>query len=292
MLAAVGTAMPETLIPLVAIAFTRAAHSQDIGVGAILGAPFMLATLAMFVSGSALVAFRLQKGRPLNPRVNSRIVSRDLVFFLGFYLAAIVAGIIHLKAVNLTLAPLLWIGYVYYVFLTFRAEGGLDEETQALYFHPSHLPELPRLRWIALQIAVSLATIILGARLFVGAVATVADFIGLPALVVSLLITPVATELPEKINSVLWLRAGKDTLALGNITGAMVFQSVFPVSVGLLLTDWRLDTVSVSSAALALGAAALLLFWMRLRRTLAWWMLLLGGLWYSAFVIYAVASSV
>src|SRR5437868_7680410 len=52
-LAAVGTALPETMIPLVAIltanGATDAAH--HIGVGAILGAPFMLATLAMFVTG-------------------------------------------------------------------------------------------------------------------------------------------------------------------------------------------------------------------------------------------------
>ena len=61
-----------------------------------------------------------------------------------------------------------------------------------------------------------------------------------------------ATELPEKFNSVIWIRARKDTLALGNITGAMVFQSTFPVSVGLLFTDWRLPFVALFSGVLAL----------------------------------------
>src|SRR6266446_592964 len=38
-LAALGTATPETLIPVVAILFTNTADSDEIGVGAILGAP-------------------------------------------------------------------------------------------------------------------------------------------------------------------------------------------------------------------------------------------------------------
>src|SRR5436309_4187725 len=54
-LAAVGTALPETMIPIVAILFSGQAHSAEIGVGAILGAPFMLATLAMFVTGLAVM---------------------------------------------------------------------------------------------------------------------------------------------------------------------------------------------------------------------------------------------
>ena len=61
--------------------------------------------------------------------------------------------------------------------------------------------------------------------------------LGAAPLIVSLLITPIATELPEKFNSILWIRHRKDTLALGNITGAMVFQSTFPVSIGLIFTD-------------------------------------------------------
>ena len=53
-LAAVGTALPETMIPIIAILTgggSEASHS--VGVGAILGAPFMLSTLAMFVTGAA-----------------------------------------------------------------------------------------------------------------------------------------------------------------------------------------------------------------------------------------------
>src|SRR5204863_5983060 len=55
-LAAVGTALPETMIPIIAILFGGgSAASDSVGIGAILGAPFMLSTLAMFVRGVAVI---------------------------------------------------------------------------------------------------------------------------------------------------------------------------------------------------------------------------------------------
>ena len=38
-------------------------------------------------------------------------------------------------------------------------------------------------------------------------------------MLLALVIAPIATELPEKFNSLIWVRQGKDTLAMGNITG-------------------------------------------------------------------------
>jgi cation:H+ antiporter len=65
--------------------------------------------------------------------------------------------------------------------------------------------------------------------------------VGLSPLILSLIIVPVATELPEKFNSFLWIREGKDTFAIGNITGAMVFQSCIPVTIGVIFTEWTID---------------------------------------------------
>ena len=49
--AAVGTAMPETLIPLIAILGYESSHgsAHEIGMGGILGAPLMISTLAFFI---------------------------------------------------------------------------------------------------------------------------------------------------------------------------------------------------------------------------------------------------
>src|SRR5699024_6697786 len=64
-LAAIGTALPETVVPIVAIiAGGGGEHSvgHEIGVGAILGAPLMLSTLALFLVGVMALVRRGWRG--------------------------------------------------------------------------------------------------------------------------------------------------------------------------------------------------------------------------------------
>jgi cation:H+ antiporter len=124
-----------------------------------------------------------------------------------------------------------------------------------------------------------------GAHLFVEELLNVAETIGVEAIVLSLILAPLATELPEKVNSFFWVRDGKDSLALGNITGAMVFQSTIPVGIGLLFTDWDLSGNAAVSVALGLAGGVIAFWALRLRdrfelpAVLAWIAL------YAAFIV-------
>jgi cation:H+ antiporter len=287
-LAAVGTALPETLIPIIAILFTGSAASDDIGIGAILGAPFMLATIAMVVTAAAVVIFTWRKRRSLEVTVNESIMRRDLSHFLIAYGLAIASTLVHVRALHYALAAGLMAFYAYYVWETLRAEGDLGEDTKPLYFHRRR-PEMPRRHRIFLQIGVALAGIILGAEIFVHEIETLSTTLGAAPLVVSLLITPFATELPEKFNSVLWIRQRKDTLALGNITGAMVFQSTFPVSIGLVFTSWQLTGDALVAGLLALVSGTVFYLTLRIRHTLTWWSLGGAGSVYFVYLVYVFA---
>jgi len=286
-LAAVGTALPETVIPLIAILVSGGDSGHEIGIGAILGAPFMLSTLAIFVCGTSIVIFSLTKRRTLKVRYNRTIMRRDLAYFLIAYTIAVVCGLFNIGFFRYVVAVLLIVGYAFYVRRTMASEGDLQGECRSLYFHRT--AESPQLGRVILQLIVALAAIILGADLFVEQLTKVAESLGVPALVISLLLTPVATELPEKFNSVLWMRDKKDTLALGNITGAMVFQSTFPVAIGLAFTDWRLWGGGDWHAVVAAGVAILsgLILYGRLRLAKSGFgvgSLLLGGILYGAFL--------
>jgi cation:H+ antiporter len=138
------------------------------------------------------------------------------------------------------------------------------------------------------QLVLALVLIVGGARLFVSGVEVLGDRFGVPHLVFALLLAPLATELPEKFNSVIWVRRNKDTLALGNMTGAMVFQSSFPVSVGLLLTPWRLEHAGLVAAVIALAAGTVLYATIRLRGRLGAWLLLGQGVFYATYVTYVL----
>jgi cation:H+ antiporter len=222
-LAAVGTALPETVIPLIAILFGSAEAGEEIGVGAILGAPFMLSTLALFVCGISIVIFTLMKKRTRKIRFNKSIMRRDLLFFLICYGVALLVGFFDIGPFRYGVAAGLIVAYAIYVRNTMKSEGDLEGECRSLYFHRT--AESPQLKIVLLQIVVALIAIIYGASLFVDNLTKAAEALGVPALIVSLLLTPFATELPEKFNSVVWMGQKKDTLALGNITGAMVCQS-------------------------------------------------------------------
>jgi len=285
-LAAVGTALPETLIPVIAIIFTGGAAAEDVGVGAILGAPFMLASLAMFVTGAAIIVFSLLGRRSRDVRLNEPVMRRDLSHFLIAYALAMAAGAIDVLALHYVLAAGLMLFYGYYVWETMKSEGDLEGETKPLYFHRH--PEMPHRRRIFLQIAVALGGIILGAEIFVEQVQVVSDSLGADPLLVSLLITPIATELPEKFNSVLWVRNGKDTLALGNITGAMVFQSTFPVSIGLVFTTWKLDPVALVSGVLALVSGLVFYVTLRVAHRMTWWSIAGAGSMYFVYIAYVL----
>ena len=120
---------------------------------------------------------------------------------------------------------------------------------------------MPRLRIVNVQVLFALGCIIGGAYLFVGAVNSLAATLGVSELLLALVIAPIATELPEKFNSLIWVRQGKDTLAMGNITGAMVFQSAIPTVVALVLAGsaWTVNDDSMlafASAGIAFIAVA------------------------------------
>jgi cation:H+ antiporter len=267
LLAAVGTAMPETLIPIIAV-LEGSEGSSDVALGAIIGAPFLLATIAMALVGISASLFSSSDRRPQGTRLEAdvAVLDRDLVFFLIFFAAAIAFGIGLPLAARLVIAVVFVVAYVVYVRRTL-AHGGAVEEAEAigpLIMDRSRRGE-PAGRTIVLQMLIGLGAIVGGAHLFVEELIAVAEDVGIEPLVLSLVLAPLATELPEKANSFLWVREGKDSLALGNITGAMVFQSHIPVAFGLAFTDWDLGTSATLSGLLGLAGGVTAYWALRLR---------------------------
>jgi len=314
-LAAIGTALPETIIPLIAILFVAGEAGTELGTGAILGAPFMRATLALFVGGLSVLAFRKRRGTNAL-HINGKLIRRDLKFFLLAYGLAALAAFLpsDMKLVKMILGICLFGLYGVYIWYTVRTGSVCEEELKPLYLHKlwrrlvsgskgaSEGSEAngsgvyrPSTALIILQVFISLGGIILGANVFVEQIEALSTEIAVPVIIMALLITPIATELPEKFNSVLWIRERKDTYAIGNITGAMVFQSCIPVTIGLLLTPWIIDLNNPVEAleAMALGIALLsgvILYWRSSETELSMASLMLGGLLYVVFFIMVLLN--
>ncbi len=289
-LAAVGTAMPETMIPIIAILFAGGADSEEIGIGAILGAPFMLSTAAFFVTGTAVILFARSGRRPPEMSVNTEILRRDMGYFLVVYAAAILATLLPHGGYKHGVAFLLLGLYLVYAYRTLATEGEMEETLNPLHFGRALRIQAnePPVLLTAIQFAVALAMIIGGARVFVSSLENVAHTLGAPPLVLALILAPLATELPEKFNSVLWVREGKDTLAMGNISGAMVFQSCIPVAIGVSFTPWELSQPALVSASIAIVSTGIVYLSLRRRGVLSPAVLARAGILYVAFVLYVV----
>lgn len=281
-LAAVGTALPETMIPLIAFLGTQGEEEiEEVGIGAILGAPFMLTTLALFISGLAVLIFR-RSNRPL--RIQSDVIRRDLNFFLVTYSLSILASFLPTPFLKLGMAGILSLIYFAYVIITLKGSHGSEDSGVLPPLYLARHLQQPGMFLILGQITLALLGIVAGAHTFVDAVQSVALLTGIPALVLSLIITPIATELPEKFNSVIWLRRGKDTLAIGNITGAMVFQSSVIPAMGIALSPWNLEPLALWSALLAIAAGLVPFLSLRQRGFIYPAILLAGGGFYLLFI--------
>ena len=283
-LAAIGTALPETIIPIMAIIITNTPTSHQIGIGAIAGAPFMLGTLAFFVTGAAVLVYSALGKRTITMNADPSLVRKDLTFFLIIYGMAVLTTFVHSHIMRIVIAVILMLSYILYLKLTIDSDSGLNDTVEELYL--SRFFRLPdNLVWISAQVLLGLLLIIVGSHLFIGYVEKLSIAFGIAPLILSIIITPIATELPEKMNSIIWIGRGKDTLAIGNITGAMVFQSCFPVVFGIIFTPWNLAGTTMLSALLAFASSLLVLCWVTVFKKLNPFVLLVGGLLYVAFLV-------
>jgi len=291
LLAAVATALPESLIPVVAI-IGGGSGSEDVAVGAIIGAPLLLATIAMALVGLGALLYRDRRESGLSLDVHRPTLERDLGFFMACFAVGLLLGLGAPAAVRIPAAVVLVIAYTVYARWTLRNSGSVEEEEELRpLVLDSTRSDPPTMGIVVLQLVVALGAIVGGAHLFVEQVLSVAEDAGLEPLVLSLVLAPFATELPEKANSFFWIREGKDSLALGNITGALVFQSTLPMAVGLAFTSWELDSYSVVAGCLALAGGLVAILTLQVRRRFSGRAIALWAALYVAFVVYVVSTA-
>jgi cation:H+ antiporter len=254
LLAAVGTAMPETLIAIVAL-IGAAEGADQVAIGAIVGAPFLLATLAMGLVGLFAYLYRERREQGLELDAHGPTLERDLIFFLIFFAVSLSLAWGAPDALRIPVGIAVTLAYVIYIRRTLLGGGDVQDHATLnplIFERREEFSANPSLLLCIVQLLVGLGAMVGGAHLFVEELLHIAESLGVEAVVLALILAPLATELPEKVNSFFWVREGKDSLALGNITGAMVFQSTIPVGIGLVFTDWELSGNAALSVVLGL----------------------------------------
>jgi cation:H+ antiporter len=286
-LAAFGTALPESVVTLVAVVFGTDAAERSIGVGAAMGGPLVLATIAYAVVGLVLV--RRGGSTPRRQRrvdADCRRLSRDQLGFLAIFIFTLGCGLVDFP--GKAWGALLFVcAYGAYIAKELAHNDGGDGKLEPLRLRPKDTA--PSLIWSAAQTLAALAVIFAASRLFVDQIATIGGRLGLPPQLAALLLSPVATEMPEIMNAVVWVRQGKERLALANISGAMMIQATIPAALGMAFTPWRLDRPLVIAGAATIGAVLFLFLSFR-RGDVTGARLFWPALFYCAFAIALLSA--
>jgi cation:H+ antiporter len=255
-LAAFGTALPESVVTFVAVVFGATPAAKDIGVGAALGGPLVLATISYGLTGCAILLFRQRRSQGTELLVDGRRLARDQIAFLAIFFVKAALGFLIFP--GKPLAGLLFLAaYAIYFWSELRQKAAVEEGTlQPLRFRP-RTPN-PSRRWVFIQTGLALGAVFVGSQVFVGELENLATGLGMPGHIMALLLSPVATELPETMNALIWVRQGKERLALANISGAMMIQATVPSALGLFYTPWLFD----APLALAAGVTTLAILYL------------------------------
>lgn len=293
-LAAFGTALPESVVTLVAVTTGGTAEARNIGVGAAMGGPLALATVAYGVTGAMLVLKRRRDrsatavsvaagadaaggagetaSTPTGPgpstvgsRADMRRLAKDQTWFLPIFVVKVALGLVAF-AFKPTLGLLFFAAYAVYFWREIRGgdDDGEAEELEPLKLQPKAAS--PATWAVVVQTLATLVVIFFASQLFVKQLDAIGPMLGLSASVTALLLSPVATELPETMNAIIWVRQGKTRLALANISGAMMIQATVPSGLGLLFTSWHFDHALVWSGLITIVSIVYLLATMHAHR--------------------------
>ncbi|MDB5762650.1 MAG: putative sodium/calcium exchanger protein [Herminiimonas sp.] len=253
-LAAFGTALPESVVTFVAVVFGAGPAQKELGVGAAIGGPLVLATVAYAVVGLTFILSKGKQDQRLFSRTSTQRLISDQKWFMWVFVAKIVLGLVAF-AIKPWLGVLFLIAYALYVRQEMQPAdeaGDEHEELEPLKIRPG--AGNPSTGWALLQTGGALVVIFLSSQLFVHQLEAVGPWLGMPPQIVALLLSPIATELPEILNAVIWVRQGKQSMALSNISGAMMIQATIPSALGIFFTPWMLGHALVWAAVVTMAS--------------------------------------
>jgi cation:H+ antiporter len=257
-LAAFGTALPESAVTFAAVAFGRNSAQKDIGIGAALGGPMVVGTISYAVVGLAMLWSHRRLGRSTYAvECDSGRLRHDQAWFLGIFAAKVALGLVIFKYKPL-LGTLFLLAYAVYLKRELHGAQVVSEGVlEPLKLRPKGDPGLS---WVVAQTSLALGIIAIASKVFVGQLEDIGLMAGMSPQLVALLLSPVATELPETMNALIWVRQGKERLALANISGAMMIQATIPTALGLYFTSWMFSPELIVSGLITMAAVAALLW--------------------------------
>jgi cation:H+ antiporter len=240
-----------------------------------MGGPLALATIAYGITGIMLYLYHRRRTNMLKGSKKGRAaadtdfgdmkkLARDQTWFLTIFIIKVTLGLV-VFSLKPWLGVLFFIAYGIYFWREIRSGVGEEHgELDPLFLQSKKA--VPDTWAILVQVSVTLVVIFLASQLFVQQLDAIGPMLGLSAAVTALLFSPVATELPEVMNAIIWVRQGKTPLALANISGSMMIQATVPSGLGIIFTSWHFSSAILMSGLVTMTAIIFLLTLMHYKK--------------------------
>lgn len=233
----VSLSLPEAVLPVFAFLTMErhpgpgSARSLDIGLGAILGAPAFL----LLVLWPLYLWFT--RHHPL-PASRHRQLVREPPLLMAALGGALALGFVPVPGLKIA-GGFLLLGL--YLFLVLRIEPH-PEDSDGTELPAAARPDDPvrATDWVAFLAGTGL--ILYGPDLFLSGLGELSGT-GAPAtpFLLSLVLSALATESPEMLALIFFLRRGERVLGFDIVWGSISFQLTVSLSVGLFLSSWTLS---------------------------------------------------
>jgi cation:H+ antiporter len=136
--------------------------------------------------------------------------------------------------------------------------GNHEHENDVLVEHSDAEPQPSLTRGLG-SLFIGLLVLVLSSRAIVWGAVELATFWGLSELIIGLTIVAIGTSLPELVASLAAARHGEHDMALGNIIGSNIFNTLGVVGLAAIIAPITANPVILSRDILAMGLVTLLL---------------------------------
>jgi cation:H+ antiporter len=174
----------------------------------------------------------------------------------------------------------------YTVYLLYLMREGRTEKDLTIGIDAAAARDAVRFPWRDVLVIVATAALIyLGARYTISSLESLARLAGVAPELVALTLLSLGTTLPELVVSAVAARAGKADVAVGNVLGSCVFNTLVVTGIASLVRPLVVTPDMLELPLPVFGAAALLFYLLTLDKRVSRWEGLLFMLVYVLFVL-------
>lgn len=281
------TSMPELTVFIVALYLYGGVTGEEIGMGTIIGEPFMVSTLVFPIIFLVVLLGLMMRTRSDAVLEVDRELVTPYVFFTALFPTVLLPAMLPMGFIRFVISILLIMAYVYYVSRMYRSQGSLIMEYEDAYILRlvrGSISKMFHYVLLSIQLLLSMILLITGSRFMVMGIGGISEALNISAMAMSIIITPIATIMPESITAIIWAFKGRDTLAVASLVGEKVLYSTIYPALGLVLTSWALSIEAVVSV-IVTEAVSLLILYHIIKGGLTWDTAILGLAGYIMYIV-------